>query len=252
MSKGKHQIPEELAKALELDTETGKLYWLENPPYRKNLAGTEAGSKNPNGYIYIKYKGTKYLAHRIVWRKAFDNDPAENTIDHINGIKDDNRPSNLRIIEQWVEQNINSGALGYYWDRREQLLVSTLQIDGTHIRLGGFICPLVARVAYHSKVNELFPKLRISFVPRVEIKGNPLAKKQRSLKSLGYSFDKLRNKLISRCVVEGRYYFLGQYDCPLLARIAYHEKINEDNEGNALSFVPSCRIKPGPYAVLSG
>lgn len=81
---------------LRLDPETGKLYWKKRTGPR-DFSGMEAGSLNQTGYIHIRFNRQVYKAHRIVWLLVYGQWPLHN-IDHINRIKNDNRPSNLRDV----------------------------------------------------------------------------------------------------------------------------------------------------------
>ncbi|EIH4118685.1 HNH endonuclease [Escherichia coli] len=60
---------------------------------RKN--GNACGTKTSSGYIHIRLLGKKRLAHRLAWFYVYGEWP-EHEIDHINGVKDDNRICNLR------------------------------------------------------------------------------------------------------------------------------------------------------------
>lgn len=57
--------------------------------------GDEAGSLQNNGYVSIHINGKKYLAHRLAHLYMMDVWP-KNFVDHINGIRTDNRWLNLR------------------------------------------------------------------------------------------------------------------------------------------------------------
>lgn len=59
--------------------------------------GNVAGYLTNRGYIMIKFNGKNYLAHRLAWYFKFGYMP-EKSIDHINGIKTDNRICNLREV----------------------------------------------------------------------------------------------------------------------------------------------------------
>ena len=87
-------------EALEYNAETGKLYWRKSRGTKK--AGSEAGAVNGKGYICVMLGGKGYQAHRIAWLLHYQKFP-ELDLDHINGIKTDNRISNLRQVT--VRQN---------------------------------------------------------------------------------------------------------------------------------------------------
>lgn len=59
------------------------------------IAGDEAGSIRPDGYVSLAVCGRTHLAHRIAWLIANGLLPEEK-IDHVNGVRYDNRISNLR------------------------------------------------------------------------------------------------------------------------------------------------------------
>lgn len=58
------------------------------------LIGERVGYRcNIHGYRYFKFKGKRYREHTVAWFLA----TGESTmLDHVNGIRDDNRLSNLR------------------------------------------------------------------------------------------------------------------------------------------------------------
>lgn len=56
----------------------------------------------PNGYLSIQTsidkKRVNVSAHRLVWQYFFGDIPQSTEINHLNGIKNDNRPENLELV----------------------------------------------------------------------------------------------------------------------------------------------------------
>lgn len=76
-----------------LEYRDGKLYWIKKPS-AKVYVGEEAGKVNNQGYRVVWFKGNKYLTHRVIY--AIHNGDTSSIIDHIDGDKLNNFPSNLR------------------------------------------------------------------------------------------------------------------------------------------------------------
>ncbi|MCE5182491.1 MAG: HNH endonuclease [Betaproteobacteria bacterium] len=81
-------------KALRYDPDTGLFTWVSTRGNSK--AGTVAGYVVPRaGYIKIGFEDRLFFAHRLAWLFSYDQWP-DHFIDHKNGIRTDNRISNLR------------------------------------------------------------------------------------------------------------------------------------------------------------
>jgi len=110
---------DELKSLLKYDPETGIFKWLVN---RSNVScGDVAGTITPKGYITIGVNGSGRQAHRLAWLYMTGKWP-EQQIDHINGIKGDNRFCNLRDVSpsgnsknQRLCKNNKTGITGVFW-----------------------------------------------------------------------------------------------------------------------------------------
>lgn len=122
-------------------------------PGRRCHAGAVAGARNHKGHIYITIDGRKYAAHRLAWLYMCGSWP-DGVIDHVNGVKDDNRISNLRDVDGCVNQqnrraannSSRTGVLGVY--KAKNRYVSVISINGKAKRLGSFLTIDEAHRAY--------------------------------------------------------------------------------------------------------
>lgn len=84
-----------LKEVLSYDHETGDFIWLVTRG-RNAPAGTKASqSVNSGGYRHIHVDGVSYKAHRLAWFYVYGVWPKLG-LDHINGVKHDNRVATLR------------------------------------------------------------------------------------------------------------------------------------------------------------
>lgn len=84
---------EELRRIVEMDSH-GNFTWKVDRS-SKIKAGMPAGGKHSSGYRVISYNGGHIQAHRLVWAFVHGAWP-DSPIDHVNCIRSDNRPENLR------------------------------------------------------------------------------------------------------------------------------------------------------------
>lgn len=143
---------EQLREALRYEPESGFFYWAS--PRKKVVVGRLAGNLDRHGHRLICLNLERFFAHRLAWFYVYGEWP-KGQIDHINGIKDDNRIGNLRISTQ--AQNTKnsrrrvtntSGFKGIYFDKRNGKWGAQIQSDGVRYFLGLFDTPEEAHAAY--------------------------------------------------------------------------------------------------------
>ncbi|AVX04196.1 hypothetical protein MXMO3_01670 [Maritalea myrionectae] len=84
----------ELFSIIKYDPETGILTWAQDRGSNARK-GQKIGSQTEYGYVVFVINGRRYRAHRIAFLYMTGRWPAE-CVDHINGIRHDNRWENLR------------------------------------------------------------------------------------------------------------------------------------------------------------
>lgn len=143
---------------LDYDPITGVILWRYRSDMRKSwntrYADKTSGSINWQGYRVISLSGRIFYAHRLAWIIKTGSWP-ESQLDHINGIKFDNRIVNLRLATH-SQNNFNvskrldnkSGFKGVYFNHETQKWRSQIRFDGKRISLGTFTTPQAAHDAY--------------------------------------------------------------------------------------------------------
>jgi hypothetical protein len=128
-----------IEKGFTYNPETGDVF---------GIKGNLITGKN-NGYItFSLYVNNKYYylrAHQFAW--YWVNKECVDCLDHINGVRDDNRISNLRSVTH-QENMINSKAKGYYWHNQNKNWCAKIRNNNIEIFLGSFEIEEDARNAY--------------------------------------------------------------------------------------------------------
>lgn len=144
--------PTTLRKLLRYEPETGNLFWRErtldlHPKRLSQWNGKFAGKPaltrlGKNGYFGGSIFNKSYTAHRVIWAIVHGEWP-KNQIDHINGIRDDNRISNLRAVSAAENQknmrlhsHNTSGACGVVRCKRRGKWVAQIMVNGKTKYLG--------------------------------------------------------------------------------------------------------------------
>jgi len=126
-------------ESVEYNQETGELFKINSKGVKSIVSDV-----NFYGYLRLSYKGKRILAHRLIC-ELMGNDLKDMQVDHINGIRSDNRWCNLRIVshqenQKNLKQNIRnkSGHTGICWDRKNFKWQVQLIINKKNIKVGRY------------------------------------------------------------------------------------------------------------------
>ena len=143
--------PELLRSLFLYDPVTGRLHHKANR--RRVKVGSYADStRRADGYrqVALRLDGKQYQlkAHSVAWILAHGAIPHGKQIDHINGIRDDNRLCNLRLVTQRENDQNRRKARGYSWNKGCSKWEAYIRVDGVLRHLGLFPTEAAARAAY--------------------------------------------------------------------------------------------------------
>lgn len=129
-----------IEKGYTYNSETGKIFGI----YGKEIIAKSLG------YIKIQIKSNNKLynlsGHQFAW--YYVNKEIPNYIDHINGIRDDNRICNLRSVTHQKNQWNRTTAKGYYWYKSLNKWKVQIGINNNIKHIGYFENEEDARAAY--------------------------------------------------------------------------------------------------------
>lgn len=142
---------DELKRVIRYDAETGVFVWLER--IGRSVVGEKAGSKQSCGYWQIWIDGEPYLAHRLALFYVYGCWP-KNDVDHINGVRTDNRLQNLREVDRGLNMqnqrrarsDNSTGFLGVVPNRKR--FSAQIRTEGKTRCLGTYDTPEQAHDAY--------------------------------------------------------------------------------------------------------
>jgi len=142
-----------LRSVLAYEPNTGIFVWLIKPS-KRDPAGMISGTSKSDGRRQIRIYGRLYYAHRLAWLYMTGEWP-KHEIDHINGIRDDNRLCNLRDTSVRVNnmnrnrasKNNAIGLLGVS-QRSDGRFQADIRVNKKKVYLGSFDKPEDAYAAY--------------------------------------------------------------------------------------------------------
>lgn len=152
---------EELKLLVTYDPETGLFTRITKAGGPKKSGGV-IGTKESQGYLCAMLNGKTYKLHRLAWVFVYGSIP-DLQVDHINGVRTDNRISNLRLATNGENQQNRSKPkgknkyIGVTYAARINRYVAEIMINGQRIRVGTFISAEEAYAAYLAKKQEVHP-----------------------------------------------------------------------------------------------
>lgn len=157
-------VIQDIIRFLNYDPDSGVFTWTQIPLYFRHLKlGDIAGHLNSHGYIQIKFSGKRYPAHRLAFL-FIDGKYPKSQVDHINGVKHDNRFCNLRLVTHQenchniqMPNHNTSGFVGVSWHKKAQKWAAVIRVNGKSRHLGLFTDPEEAHRAYLKAKAELHP-----------------------------------------------------------------------------------------------
>lgn len=160
MPAAKHPPLELLREYLSYDDTTGKFSWRCAPP--RSRIKDDPGYVHRNGYIVIRCLGQRSYAHRLAWLFHYGSHPSSE-VDHINGVRTDNRISNLRLLPAGLNvQNMRrpskrstTGFLGVSLVKKNGTYRASICSAGKSRNLGYYKTPELAYDAYVKAKREL-------------------------------------------------------------------------------------------------
>lgn len=144
---------EEVLSVVSYDPDTG---WFTRKRSKQcpGTVGKRTGSVVAKGYRLLHINGKYYMEHRIAWLIVHGQIPTGMTIDHINGIKGDNRITNLRLATDCQnsyyrprKSNNVSGCKGVY-QRENGKYRAVITVNRKRTSLGTFSTKEEAYAAY--------------------------------------------------------------------------------------------------------
>ena len=142
MDNAKGDAIEGIKRRIKYEPDSGQFYWVEPIKRTRIKPGDIAGSVDSNGYVLIEHLGKKFKAHRLAFLFMSGAMP-DGVVDHKNGVTDDNRWSNLRIVDMTrnarnakLRKTSISGLHGVTWHKTDKRWRANITINDKAMYLG--------------------------------------------------------------------------------------------------------------------
>lgn len=213
------------------DPYSGVLTWRDRPRshfatehgqriFSARCAGRAADHVSSGGYLCASINGQPHRVHRIAWAMHTGAWP-ENFIDHINGIKHDNRIANLRDVSCAVNnlghvrnRNNTSGWTGISWSKEAGKWHAYIGVGYGRVNLGKFHS-LDDAIAARKKANKEygFSTFHGQDSQCLAVAASPGVVRRNSTSGhYGVYFDKRTGRWWASVFFEGKQQYLGRHD----------------------------------------
>jgi hypothetical protein len=147
---------EQVREMFDYDENTGILTWKIKHGHKH--PGDEVGYME-YGYKILTIDKKDFFVHRIVWLRHYGKYP-DQFIDHINGIRDDNRICNLRDVSQREnmhnkQRHREGRSLGVFYNQWEKRWDARIFFEHKQYRLGVYDTEELALQAYKTAQEEI-------------------------------------------------------------------------------------------------
>jgi hypothetical protein len=115
-----------------------------------------SGYPDKDGYMRTRVSGKLKGVHRIIWEYVHGVIPEGQEVDHVNGIRHDNRIVNLRLVthkqnlenRHRAQSNSKSSVKGVWWDNINGKWRTNIRHEGVSYYIGRFPTIEEAQTAY--------------------------------------------------------------------------------------------------------
>lgn len=122
----------------------GALFWAASTSNQVR-AGARAGRVGSDGYREIRLLGGYYREHRVIYEILLGKIPEGMLVDHVNGIRSDNRIENLRLVDTLGNTRNNAksaknktGHVGVSWCKAVGKWRAQIGVNNRQVWLGHF------------------------------------------------------------------------------------------------------------------
>lgn len=142
-------------------------YYEDGHLFRKVATGPttkvndKAGGVNGKGYVCVRLFNKKFMAHRVIWNLLKGEIPNGFEVDHIDGVKSNNKIENLRLatrsqnmLNKKIISSNTSGYRGVNFNKAANKWQARIFVNKKPVLLGHFIEVLEAAKAYDNAVKE--------------------------------------------------------------------------------------------------